>query len=81
MQARISKEINSQLLGRSLKVLVEGTSDDTDLLLKGRTAAMAPDVDVQVLINSGTARVGEFASVLITEAHTYDLIGEVVQEC
>ncbi|NCO61051.1 MAG: 30S ribosomal protein S12 methylthiotransferase RimO [Deltaproteobacteria bacterium CG_4_8_14_3_um_filter_51_11] len=76
-QAEISLALNRGLIGSCLEVLVEGPSEETDLLLKGRTAVMAPDVDVQVLINKGTAVVGEFYPVLITDAHPYDLIGEV----
>ena len=39
---------------------------------------MAPEVDGQVLINKGQGRVGEFLEVRITEAHAYDLVGEIV---
>jgi ribosomal protein S12 methylthiotransferase len=39
---------------------------------------MAPEVDGRVLINKGTGDIGEMVSVLITEAHPYDLIGEIV---
>jgi ribosomal protein S12 methylthiotransferase len=39
---------------------------------------MAPDVDGQVLINKGQGAVGDMVSVLIKEAHAYDLIGEIV---
>jgi ribosomal protein S12 methylthiotransferase len=38
---------------------------------------MAPDVDGQVLINEGSAVVGEITTVRITEAHTYDLVGGI----
>jgi ribosomal protein S12 methylthiotransferase len=54
-----------------------GFSPETDLLLSGRTATMAPDVDGQVLINKGYANVGETVPVQITEAHTYDLVGSI----
>ncbi len=79
-QTGISLDLNRGLIGSSQKVLVEGPSDETDLLLKGRTAVMAPDVDVQVLINKGSANVGEFYPVIITDAHPYDLIGEVKED-
>lgn len=78
LQAGISKEEHKRLVGCTLPVLVEGTSLETDLLLKGRTSAMAPDVDEAVLINKGEGTVGEIAQVRITEAHEYDLIGEIV---
>ncbi len=61
--------------GRRLEVLVEGTHPDTDLLLCGRAAGQAPEIDGQVIINDGTAEPGEFVTVEITEAHPYDLVG------
>jgi ribosomal protein S12 methylthiotransferase len=66
------------MVGRVLPVLIEGESSETDLLLAGRTATMAPDVDGRVLINDGEGVVGEIMPVLITEAHEYDLVGGIV---
>jgi ribosomal protein S12 methylthiotransferase len=77
LQAEISRRKNQGMVGHRVSVLVEGVSPETDLLLKGRTATMAPDVDGQVLINKGEAVIGEIAPVRITEAHTYDLVGEI----
>jgi len=79
LQAAISKKINQRKIGRRLPVLIEGTSPETDLLLSGRTATMAPDVDTKVLINEGEGVVGEIMPVEITEAHTYDLVGKIVR--
>ena len=67
------------MVGHTLPVLVEGVSPETDLLLTGRTATMAPDVDGQVLINKGEGLAGEIMPVLIREAHAYDLVGEIVE--
>ncbi len=78
IQAHISRELNQLLIGNTLPVLVEGLSPETDLLLTGRTATMAPDVDGQVLINEGSATVGEIVPVRITEAHPYDLVGGII---
>jgi ribosomal protein S12 methylthiotransferase len=78
IQERISQEHNSRLVGTVQPVLIEGVSDETDLLLKGRLASQAPEVDGCVLINKGFAQVGEIMSVRITEAHPHDLVGEVV---
>ena len=77
LQAHISRKRNLSLVGRTVSVLVEGESPQTDLLLRGRTSTMAPEVDGQVLINKGVAEVGEIVPVLITKAHTYDLVGEI----
>jgi len=55
IQADISRNSNKELVGKTVPVIVEGLSPETDLLLTGRTARMAPDIDGQVLINEGTA--------------------------
>ncbi len=78
LQAGISKGLNREKIGRVVPVLIEGRSPETDLLLEGRTEAMAPDVDNRVLINDGEGRVGEIMPVLITEAHEYDLVGRII---
>ncbi len=79
LQAGIASENNRRLVNRTLQVLIEGFSPETDLLLKGRTATMAPEVDGQVLINRGEGIVGNITPVLIREAHAYDLIGEIIE--
>ena len=78
LQAGISKRMNQRKIGSLLPVLIEGPSPETDLLLSGRTATMAPDVDTKVLINEGEGVVGEIMPVMITEAHTYDLVGKII---
>jgi ribosomal protein S12 methylthiotransferase len=77
LQAEISRKKSQGMVGHRVSVLVEGVSPETDLLLKGRTATMAPEVDGQVLINKGEGVIGEMAPVHITESHTYDLVGEI----
>ncbi len=77
LQADISLKKNRAMVNQIVPVLIEGVSSETDLLLCGRTIAMAPDVDSQVLINKGNGIPGEIQKVLITEAHPYDLVGEI----
>ncbi len=78
VQKRISTRRNRALVGERLEVLVEGTHDDTDLLLRGRAATQAPEIDGQVLINDGTAVPGSFVTCEVTEAHPYDLVARIV---
>ena len=78
IQAAISKRNNQLKVGQVHPVLIEGLSPETDLLLTGRTAFMAPDVDTKVLINEGDGIIGEMMPVRITEAHTYDLVGKII---
>jgi ribosomal protein S12 methylthiotransferase len=78
LQSEISKTKNQQLVGEVVHVMIEGPCPETDLLLSGRTEAMAPDVDGRVLINKGDGVMGEIMPVVIREAHAYDLIGEII---
>lgn len=78
LQAGISLEKHQRMVGKIFPVLIEGACEETDLLLRGRTATMAPDVDAQVLINEGDADAGEIVPVRIREAHAYDLVGEIM---
>lgn len=77
VQQNISREKHQALVGKTLDVLVEGYSEETELLLQGRFYGQAPDIDGVVLINDGQAQKGQFVKVKITENHDYDLIGHV----
>lgn len=78
VQAEISRQKQQRYVGRTEIVLVEGLSRESDLLLEGRTRFQAPEIDGCVYITAGEAEVGELARVRITEAHTYDLVGELL---
>lgn len=80
LQAGISLSKNQEMVGRVEQVLVSGVSAETDLLLEGRLRSQAPDIDGCVYINAGECSAGDLVNVLITEAHTYDVVGEIVQE-
>jgi ribosomal protein S12 methylthiotransferase len=79
LQEQISLEHHRHLEGTVQPVLIEGVSAETDLLLQGRLASQAPEVDGCVFINKGLGQMGEIMDVLITEAHPHDLVGEVVE--
>ncbi len=78
VQARVSFKRNRLLIDSVEQVVVEGYSEETDLLLKGRSSRQAPDIDGQVYITAGEARVGDFVNLRITDSSDYDLIGEIV---
>ncbi len=77
-QARVSFKRNRRLIDVEEEVIVEGYSEETELLLKGRTSRQAPDIDGQVYITSGQANVGDIVRLRITDSSDYDLIGEIV---
>jgi len=77
LQAEISYAELQKHVGKVEQVLVEGLSKESDLLLEGRTMYQAPEIDGCVYIAKGTAEPGDLVEVTITEAHTYDLVGEI----
>lgn len=79
VQQNISREKHRAFIGKTIEVVVEGLSDETDLLLQGRMSQQAPEIDGVVLINDGQANVGQFVKVLVTDSMEYDLIGEIVE--
>src|SRR5262245_15098347 len=78
-QSKISSNKLRSMVGKTVRVLLEGRSNESDLLLQGRMETQAPDIDGHVLINDTDDRtpvVGEFYDVEITESLEYDLIGK-----
>jgi len=81
LQAKISKKKNRQLIGKRFPLLIEGPSEETDLLWQGRLESQAPRIDGVVLINEvegETPKPGEFHTVEITQSMEYDLIGRLL---
>lgn len=79
VQARLSFRRNRAQVGQVEQVIVEGYSEETELLLKGRTSRQAPDIDGQVYITSGQANVGDIVACRITDSSDYDLIAEMLE--
>ena len=80
LQQSISRELNRNFIGKTLKVLVEGHHQETDLLLRGRHQGQAPDVDGNVIINDTGGlplKVGDFVQATVVDGHHYDLVAEV----
>ncbi len=79
IQRKVNREQNRALVGRTLEVLVEGASPETEHLLVGRHAGQAPEIDGQVYINAGEAKPGAIVRVRVEQAADYDLVGGVVE--
>lgn len=81
-QAKISKKNNLAKIGNTYRVLFEGLSQESDLLFQGRLEGQAQEIDGYILINDMPEdlepRIGAIYDVRITEAHEYDLVGEIV---
>src|SRR5687767_2142857 len=81
-QAKISKRVNKAKVGNTYKVMFEGISQESDLLFQGRLAGQTQDIDGYILINDMPEDfepvIGSIYDVRITEAHEYDLVGELL---
>ncbi|MBP7476489.1 MAG: 30S ribosomal protein S12 methylthiotransferase RimO [Pyrinomonadaceae bacterium] len=81
-QAKISKQLNKSRIGNTYKVMFEGLSQESDLLFQGRLEGQTQEIDGYILINDMPddfePQIGAIYDVKITEAHAYDLVGEIV---
>jgi ribosomal protein S12 methylthiotransferase len=82
IQRQISKKKKKTLVGREFDLVLEGESDETELLLEGRTPMHAPEIDGKVFVNDVPEGIepqfGRFYRCEITEAHDYDLVARIV---
>ena len=81
-QAKISAAKLRSMVGKTVRVLLEGPSNESELLLQGRMETQAPDIDGRVLINDAGDRMpttGQFYQVEITESLEYDVIGRLCE--
>ena len=82
IQKQISRKKKRALIGRQFDLVLEGPSEETDLLWQARTAMHAPEIDGTVYVNDfgdhEDVREGEFYRCEITEAHDYDLVARIL---
>ncbi|HEX9111427.1 MAG TPA: 30S ribosomal protein S12 methylthiotransferase RimO [Terriglobales bacterium] len=82
IQKKISRARKKSLIGREFDLLLMGPSEETDLLLEGRTAMHAPEIDGKIFVNDYPEGIepkeGEFYRCRINAAHDYDLVAEIV---
>jgi len=82
IQKGISRRKKKSLRGKEFDVLLEGPSEESDMLLEGRTAMHAPEIDGKLYIADAPEGLeplpGEFYRCQITETHEYDLVAKIV---
>jgi ribosomal protein S12 methylthiotransferase len=77
LQKRLVARRQRGRLGERVRILVDGPSADHELVLKGRLATQAPDIDASVFLSEcdpSAFRPGDLAMVEIVGARGYDLI-------
>lgn len=81
LQRKISRAKNRTLVGREFRVLVEGPTEDSELVWEARLSTQAPDIDGVCYISDpgeSPLRAGDFRTMRIVEAHDYELTGELI---
>jgi ribosomal protein S12 methylthiotransferase len=85
IQKRISARKLRARIGRRVEAMLEGPSKESEFLWEARLEGMAPEIDGTVYITEiegatqdSTPAPGTLATVELTEAHDYDLVGRVV---
>lgn len=80
-QQQISLDINQSMIGKVLRVFIEGRLADEEDVYVGRSYRDNVDVDGYVFVSCPLdLESGRFVDVVVTAAKEYDLIGEVVYE-
>lgn len=79
LQQKISLKKNKKLLGKTLRVLCERTSE-RPAYFQGRLAIQAPEIDgiSYLKITQQIPSSGDFVQAKITQAEAYDLVGEII---
>jgi len=84
LQNEIAAEKNREHVGKRLRVLVDGISEEHEYVYEGRHAGQAPDIDGVVYLSyddgGEPATPGSFIDVQIEDASAYDLMGVVVSD-
>jgi ribosomal protein S12 methylthiotransferase len=82
IQKQISRRRKKNLRGQEFDVVLEGPSEESDLLLEGRSAMHAPEIDGKLYIadvpEGMVPATGEFYRCQITETHDYDVVAKIV---
>ncbi len=75
IQASLRLGKHKELLGKTMEVVIDGPSEESEMLLDARHEGQAPEVDGKVIVCDGTAARGAFAQVRIIQVGPHDLIG------
>ena len=77
MQSLISQELNEELEGRELEVLIEWRDEEVSKVVAGRSYRDAPEVDGLVYIeNDGRSEAGDIVRVKVLAGFVYDIAAE-----
>ncbi|MEL7632422.1 MULTISPECIES: 30S ribosomal protein S12 methylthiotransferase RimO [Sporomusa] len=77
LQCQISEELNRQMEGKELTVLIEGHNSEQPDVAFGRSYREAPEVDGRIFVeNAGGLVPGAVVQAEVVQGFTYDLLAE-----
>jgi ribosomal protein S12 methylthiotransferase len=81
VQKQLVRQRQRRRIGEHERLLVDGPAGEHDLVLRGRLASQAPDIDASVYLTDcdpSGYRAGDFVEVTLVGARDYDLIARPV---
>src|SRR5437763_15986532 len=82
MQQRISRHRKKTMIGKEFDLLLQGTSEESEMLLEGRTQMHAPEIDGKLFVKEFPEETelvpGNFYRCRISEAHDYELVASII---
>jgi len=83
LQKTLVKGRQKQRIGQRHRIVIDGPASDHDLVLRGRLATQAPDIDASVYLTEcdpSAYRAGDFVEVEVVGARDYDLLVRPVEQ-
>ncbi len=78
-QRRIHEDNSKKLIGTVHEAVVEGQSEEHELLVKGRLWSQAPEIDGMTYLSSERSlSVGDIVHVIVVDVKDYDVVAEVL---
>ena len=75
-RARVTRRQQARV-GETIRLVVDGPSSEHELVLRGRTAGQAPDIDPMVYLTDcdpSAFATGSFINAEVTGSQEYDLV-------
>ena len=81
LQCKISEELNQEIEGKTMDVLIEGRDMEQETVVYGRSYREAPEVDGQVYVECDSdSKAGDMIKVKVVQGFTYDILAEKITE-
>lgn len=83
LQKTLVKGRQKQRIGQRHRIVIDGPAADHELVLRGRLATQAPDIDASVYLTEcdpSAYRAGDFLEVEVVGARDYDLLVRPVEQ-